>query len=237
MCGDATLKENIELLTDGNKIDMVFTDPPYGMGLETNFAKRGARSSWSTKGKNQKDRNQILKRSNYRPVIGDDKPFDPSFIFERFPKVAEIFLWGADYYAERIPDKNKGSWVVWDKRKGIEDVTFTLAEFELCWSKKRHAREIARILWFGASGLGKEDTKQRVHPTQKPVELVMWFFDKFGGNNVVDMYIGSGTTLIACEKSNRRCYGMEIDPHYCDVVIKRWEDFTGQKAELLDAKV
>jgi len=213
---------------------MVFTDPPYGMNLETNYAKRGVETYWSKKPANKKDKEKILKRSNWKPVIGDDKPFDPAFIFDFFPNVSEMFLWGADYYAERIPDKNKGSWVVWDKRKGIEDVTFSLAEFELCWSKKRHAREIARVTWFGVMGLGKEDTRKRIHPTQKPVELVSWFFDKFEGDSVVDMFAGSGTTLIACEKHNRNCYAMELDPHYCDVIIKRWEDFTGQKAELLD---
>ena len=233
-CGDATIKKNYDILLNKNKIQMVFTDPPYGMNLETNYAKRGVETYWSKKPANKKDKEKILKRSNWKPVIGDDKPFDPAFIFDFFPKVSEMFLWGADYYAERIPDKNKGSWVVWDKRKGIEDVTFSLAEFELCWSKKRHAREIARVTWFGVMGLGKEDTRKRIHPTQKPVELVSWFFDKFEGDNVIDMFAGSGTTLIACEKHNRNCYAMELDPHYCDVIIKRWEDFTGQKAELLD---
>jgi len=63
----------------------------------------------------------------------------------------------------------------------------------------------------------------------------LWFFDKYNGNNVVDLFLGSGSTLIACEKTNRKCYGMEIDPHYCDVIVKRWEDYTGNKAERFEA--
>jgi DNA modification methylase len=73
-----------------------------------------------------------------------------------------------------------------------------------------------------------------VHPTQKPVALAEWFFSRWGkrGNIVVDLYGGSGSTLIACEKTSRHCRMMEIDPAYCDVIIKRWQDFTGQEATL-----
>ena len=73
-----------------------------------------------------------------------------------------------------------------------------------------------------------------MHPTQKPTKLAVWFFDNWGSDNdlVVDIYLGSGSTLIAAEKTNRKCYGMELDPKYCDVIIQRWEEFTGNKAEL-----
>ena len=82
--------------------------------------------------------------------------------------------------------------------------------------------------------MSSDDTKQRVHPTQKPTELAVWFFDRWGSGliTVLDLFLGSGSTLIACEKTNRKCYGMELDPHYCDVIVKRWEEFTGKKAEL-----
>ena len=109
--------------------------------------------------------------------------------------------------------------------------------FELCWSKQRHKREIARIKYAGLFGTEREDIKKRLHPTQKPVLLCQWFLDKFSkiDNLVLDLFGGSGSTLIACEKLNRKCRMMEIDEHYCDVIIKRWEDFTGQKAELINA--
>ena len=106
-CGDATIKKNYDILLNKNKIQMVFTDPPYGMNLETNYAKRGVETYWSKKPANKKDKEKILKRSNWKPVIGDDKPFDPAFIFDFFPNVSEMFLWGADYYAEEFQTKIK----------------------------------------------------------------------------------------------------------------------------------
>ena len=96
---------------------------------------------------------------------------------------------------------------------------------------------LARVKWAGLFGTEKEFDKKRHHPTQKPVALVQWFFDYFGFEkltNVFDCYLGAGTTLIACEKYNKICYGMELDPKYCDVIIKRWENFTGKKAKLLN---
>ena len=73
----------------------------------------------------------------------------------------------------------------------------------------------------------------RVHPTQKPVALAEWFFERWSnaGDLIVDLYGGSGSTLIACEKTSRHCRLMEIDPAYCDVIVKRWEDFTGKTAQ------
>lgn len=74
----------------------------------------------------------------------------------------------------------------------------------------------------------------RVHPTQKPLNLIAQIFKKFDKNNeynnIVDLFGGSGSTLIACEQLNRKCYMMELDPHYIDVIIQRWENFTGEKA-------
>jgi DNA modification methylase len=84
---------------------------------------------------------------------------------------------------------------------------------------------------------GESEARNKVHPTQKPIKLTEWVFDYWsvkGKNNVVDLYLGSGSTLIACEKTNRKCYGMELDPHYCDVIIKRWEEYTGNKAERIE---
>ena len=105
--------------------------------------------------------------------------------------------------------------------------------FELCWSKTKHKRNIARVKWAGIFGTEKEFDRKRHHPTQKPIDLVLWFFKKYEGKNIVDVYGGSGSTLIACEKTNRNCYMMELDPIYCDVIIKRWEDYTGNKCKLI----
>ena len=94
--------------------------------------------------------------------------------------------------------------------------------------------------WAGGS---KEDTvwefdresKNEFHPTQKPVALGVKAISNHKADKVLDLFLGSGSTLIACEKTGRKCYGMEIDPHYCDVIVKRWEQFTG-KVAILDGK-
>ena len=77
------------------------------------------------------------------------------------------------------------------------------------------------------------DYKEQIHPTQKPIKLLSWFIKKYSkeGWNIIDLFGGSGSTLIACEQTDRTCYMMELDPKYCDVIIKRWEEYTGLKAE------
>lgn len=222
MCGDSTSEADVSKLMDGEKADMVFTDPPYGMFLDTDYT-----SMDSGMGKNKK----------FKPVTGDNEDFVPDLIntiFASFSYCKEMFLFGADYYAELIPDRNNGSWVIWDKSVTESmDKGFGSA-WESCWSKAKHKRTFARILWRGLYGK-KDDQKTRTHPTQKPVHLAEFFFENWGKQtrSVVDIYGGSGSTLIACEKTNRKCYMMELDPHYIDVIIARWEAFTGETAELI----
>jgi DNA modification methylase len=225
MCGDSTNVQHVERLMAGEKADMVFTDPPYGIDLDTDLSNIKAElKGWKGAG------------GKYSKVIGDDEPYDPGFILGLFQDVPEIFLWGADYYAERLIGKNDGCWFAWDKttNEGGGSVSWNLGSmFELCWSKSKHKREVVRKLWAGLYGTETQDVRSRIHPTQKPNELCQWFINKFSkdGQLVVDLFLGSGSTLIACEKTGRRCFGMEIDPHYCDVILKRWEDFTGKQAE------
>jgi len=206
-------------------VDLVLTDPPYGMNLKV--------EQWNTP---KKKGQWVSNKKNYTNIIGDHEDFSDNLIntiFSNFSYVAEIFIFGADYFAEYLPKRKNGSWIVWDKRSGgLENVKWKTSEFELCWSKIKHQRKIARIRWMGVHGMEKEDTKKRIHPTQKPVLLISWFFDNWGNEDdiIVDLYLGSGSTLIACEKLDRICYGMELDPKYCDVIVKRWEQWTGEKA-------
>lgn len=104
--------------------------------------------------------------------------------------------------------------------------------FELCWSKQKHKRDIARIKWAGVFGIEQEFDHKRHHPTQKPIKLAGWFLNRYSDpdDNVIDLFGGSGSTLIACEQLGRRCYMMEYDPYYVDIIIDRWENFTGRKA-------
>ena len=224
MCGDSTKESDVDKLMNGEKADMVFTDPPYGMNLDTDYTDMNSKFKGSKGG------------NKYNKVIGDNNDFKPELIttiFKNFDYCKEVFIWGADYFAEYIENKNNGSWIVWDKRLDESADKMYGSCFEMCWSKNKHKREIARIKWAGIFGMEKEHDKKRVHPTQKPMLLTEWFFNKWGkGLSIIgDLYLGSGSTLIACEKTNRICYGMELDTKYCDVIIERWEQFTGQKAK------
>lgn len=232
MCGDSTDKEIVLKLMDGKKADLILSDPPYGMFLDTDFS--SCLGSLGSLGRKSNTRG-----NKYDKVIGDNDDFKPELIttfFDNFNYCKEIFLFGADYFAELLPNKNDGSWLVWDKRKESQADAIG-SEFELIWSKTKHKRRMLRHDWFGfLSSQNAKDAQNRVHPTQKPVSLLVDIVEQWGKdcNNVVDLYGGSGSTLIACEQLNRKCYMMELDEHYCDVIINRWESFTGKKAELIE---
>ena len=223
LCGDSTDSDQVAKLMNGEKADMVFTDPPYGMNLDADYS--GMKSDIFKGG---------IGGKKYDNIIGDHDDFTPQLIntiFACFNDCKEIFIWGADYFAELLPNKNDGSWVVWDKRaNGNDDIAEDKSSdkmygstFELCWSKQKHKRDIARVKWAGIFGMPSQDTKGRVHPTQKPIELANWFFNKWGKDNdlIADLYLGGGTTMVASHQLNRKCYGMELDPKYCDVIVNR----------------
>ena len=223
LCGDSTDSDQVAKLMNGQKADMVFTDPPYGMKLDADYS--GMKSEIFKGG---------IGGKKYDNIKGDHEDFTDELIntiFSHFADTKEVFIWGADYFAELLPNKNDGSWVVWDKRaNGNDDIAEDKSSdkmygstFELCWSKNKHKREIARIKWAGIFGMPSQDTKGRVHPTQKPIELANWFFNKWGKDNdlVIDLYLGGGTTMVASHHLKRKCYGMELDPKYCQVIVDR----------------
>lgn len=228
MCWDSTDKETVDTLMDGKKADMVFTDPPYGMFLDTDYSAMRSEKSMGNKS------------NKFNKVIGDSEDFNPNLVLipmEYFDYCDEFFTRWADYYAEIIANKNEWSWIVRDKAFSETENTDSMygSNFELCWSKARHKRELARIKWKWFFGMDKDDTKSRVHPTQKPAILAEWFINKYekkGTGLIADVYLGSWSTLIACEKTNRVCYGMELDPVYIEVIIKRYHDYTKWAREI-----
>lgn len=208
MCGDSTDKETVEKLMDGKKADMVFTDPPYGM--------------------NAVSKSGVLSKTYKTDILNDDTN---EVAIKSFKLCQNLFAnskqvwWGANYYTECLPSSE--CWIVWDKNNGASDQT----DCELAWS---NFRSVVRQFT-----LSSEKTN-RVHPTQKPVKLIVNILNKFEKNdkfiNILDLFGGSGSTLIACEYLNRKCYMMELDTKYCDVIIKRWEKYTGKKAVLLNGE-
>ena len=227
MCGDSTCITDVEQLMNGNKADMVFTDPPYGMNLDTDYSSMKNNLDFA------KEKNFTGGKKYAQDIVDDFKPEMINLILSL--SIKETFLWGADYYAELLPNKNDGSWIVWDKRannnddiKADENSDKMFGScFELCWSKQKHKRDIARIKWAGVFGIEKEFDHKRHHPTQKPTALVQWFLDRYSKENwkILDLFGGSGSTLIACEQLDRKCYMMELDPHYCDVILQRYIKF------------
>lgn len=220
MCGDSTDVLAVETLTAGGKIDMLYCDPPYGMALDTDYSKiKGSAKSPNAKG------------YKWEKVIGDDVDFDPAPLIELFAETKEQFWWGADYFFECLP--RGGSLLVWQKRDKA-DAEMIGNDFEICWSKQRHKKATFWKRWVGFDSV--ERGEKRVHPTQKPIDLHCWVFDQWGkaSDTVLDLFGGSGSTLIACEKTGRQARLMELDPRYCDVIVKRWETLTGKKAVLAD---
>ena len=216
MCGDSTKEDDVKELINNNKIDLIYTDPPYGIN------EKGDRLG----------RDGLAESRKYKDFKDDTIQYavDSYVLCEDIIKAPRQVWWGGNYYCHYLPLSN--NWFVWDKRVE-EKQKDTQSDCELAWVKSKWSSvRIFRHLWKGMMK-GSEHGQKRVHPTQKPVALAEWSFDYFREfDSVLDLFGGSGSTLIASEKKNKICYMMEFEPHYVDVIIKRWENFTGLKAEL-----
>jgi len=206
LCGDSTDSDQVAKLMNGEKADMVFTDPPYGIGYS------------SAKYDNVKPQNQGLsnKRNKAEMIIGDDKPYDPSFLLAITEKVKEVFIWGYQYYPEKL---GRGGIIVWNKKTETQS-DCAHGDFELCWSKQ----ERNKMFWHTWGGFkNKEKGEERLHTTQKPVALAKFFFNEWGKENdlIVDFFCGSGVSIVASHQLKRKCFGMELDPKYCQVIVDR----------------
>lgn len=222
MCGDAADVAAHDRVLAGERPDVLLMDPPYGMRLDTDFSsiKGSLRSIGRTQG---------TQGNKYEPVIGDHEDYDPQQVIGLYEDVVEQFWWGADYYAERIPNRTAGSWLVWDKRKESQAEAIG-SEFELCWSRVKHKRRMLRHEWFGfLSAESPMEARNRVHPTQKPVALYVDILNQWGveGGLVLDAYAGSGTTVLACQQLGMRAAVIEMSEAYTDVICRRFQQATG----------
>jgi DNA modification methylase len=205
LCGDSTDSDAVAKLMDGKKANMVFTDPPYGIAYDNTNRWDGIEKQ-----------NTNSKRNKGEMILNDDKEFDPSFILSEFSYCKEIFIWGMQYYPNKL---GRGGCIVWNRKtESQKDVPH--ADFELCWSKQER-NKMAWITWGGFKS--KEKGEERLHTTQKPIELASWFLNNWGKENdlIIDIFSGSGFTMVAAHQLNRKCYGMELDPKYCQVIVDR----------------
>lgn len=221
ICGDSTDVNVIDGLLNGGTAELLLTDPPYGV--------KAVESGGHNDGK--KAGSQVARDNIYAPIIGDDTTDTARANYEIMTHYTQNqILFGGNYFTDFLPPSR--CWVVWDKK-----VAGTFADGELAWTSFDKNLRIYEFMWSGMRRQGDRETegKTRVHPTQKPVGMIAEILKDFSneGDTVVDCFGGSGSTLIACEQLNRTCYMCELDPHYCDVIIKRWENITGKKAELI----
>ncbi len=225
--GDCTDRGVVEAVMEGDRARYGMHDPPYGINVVGISADSGGDKPFG-KETGSIGFHGVVKTNAYRPIRGDDKPFDPT---QLLPHAKDNILWGANYYADKLEPK-KG-WIVWDK-KGREDWRDNFSDCELAWSSLPIVTKIFRHTWMGMVQEGKRE--KRIHPTQKPVQLFVKIMGEVFKEDgiIIDFYLGSGTTLIACENLGRRCRGIEIDPGYAAVTLQRYLDATGERGELVD---
>ena len=218
MCGDSTSIDAVDKLMDGQKADMVFTDPPYGVSYQSNM-------------RTKSDKFDVIKN--------DDVFLDVAPVIEAC-SVGWVFVWTSWKVLTKWIDLFDGfgyptNQVIWFKGGGgIGDLKKTFSsdyETALVWHR---GAELTGKRIGSVWKVDKDGASSYKHPTQKPVALPEEAIDKTTKvkNKVLDLFGGSGSTLIACEKTNRYCRMMELDPKYCDVIVKRWEEFTGKEAVL-----
>lgn len=192
----------------------VIADPPYGVKLKTAYG-------------NRKGAHPMLQDASrdFAPVIGDDGPFDPT-PWLTFPIV---ILWGANHYCDKLP--GKPHWLIWDKREGTG--SDDNADVEMAWTNLKGPARMHRQLWRGICRRGEENISGgawRVHPTQKPVELMRWCIKQAGiPPIVVDPYMGSGSTGVAAMQAGSTFIGVELDEGYFKTACERIENAQRQQ--------
>lgn len=199
-----------DILPSLGRFDLLLTDPPYGIGLDTANASREYSPGARAAGKG-------WRCVDHPPVHGDDEPFDPAPLMGA--SSAHI-LWGANNYASKLPDSP--CWLAWDRKCGRgADTNATEAELAAVLGHRFTTVSVFRHMWTGYQR-DSEVGRRVLHPTQKPVALMRWCLSFFPeARTVVDPYMGSGPVARACKDAGLRYVGIEIVEKYCEIAVRR----------------
>ena len=196
---------------DGH-FDLAVVDPPYGIGEN---------------GDKNHTRVQLAKPKNYKSFAGGDKEPPAVEYFQELMRVSKNqIIWGANHFIERIPNANSSCWIVWDKQNSGD-----FADCELAWTSFSSAVRLFRFMWNGMLQGDMKNKEHRIHPTQKPVALYDWIFDKYAkaGDKVLDTHLGSQSSRIAAWKHGLDFTGFELDEDYFNEGCKRFDNFAAQQ--------
>ena len=205
LCGDSTDSNNLDLLLQNKKPQLLLTDPPYGIDYGGMLKGKGD-------GKGGADKNGW--KSYDAPEWDKSKP--DNGVLQYLCQITDNqIIWGGNYFTDDLPPTM--GWLIWDKgQRG-----FSLADGEMAWTSFNNALRIKEY------ARAKANREEKNHPTQKPQEIMNWCFeyaDRHSKNEiklVLDAYLGSGSTMVASHQLKRKCYGMELDPKYCQVIVNR----------------
>ncbi|MBR0186474.1 MAG: site-specific DNA-methyltransferase [Synergistaceae bacterium] len=232
MCGDATKREDVDKLLDGRKVDLILTDPPYGMKAQNKDGSIGGKHRGGVfLCERHLTPDKVLRTKKYPMLLGDENQDTAQAYYEVTKDICKKqIIFGGQYFAHFLPVN--GGWLFWDKLNGGG----SFSDGELAWrswGKKVYKYEHK---WNGMirAGSPKLNGKTRVHPTQKPVELFARILEDFSeqGDIILDCFGGAGTTLIACEVTGRKCLMMELSPDYCEIIVARYREIPGLFVEV-----
>ncbi len=232
MCGDATSRDDVMKLVDGVKVDLVLTDPPYGIKVQHSDGTIGGAGAGSfCTGRIMRGRKRVTPKYSL-PFAGDNSIENARKNYEIIREMTDRkIIWGGHYFSEFLPAH--GGWIFWDKLRpvgldfGMGELAYNTCERVI----RKYEQKSNGAILQGSRAL---NPIPRLHPTQKPVELHMKILEDFSkpGDVILDCFGGSGTTLIACEMTGRKCLMMEISPEYCDIIAERYHNLMDGKLPL-----
>jgi DNA modification methylase len=205
LCGDSTDSDQVALLMNGQKADMVFTDPPYGISVVKNDMV-GADFG-------------VAKKGQYKPIANDETKDVAQEFYQTCISLGmnDFIIWGGNYFTDFLPFSD--GWLIWNKRAGT-DIRNTFADGEMAWCSFHTPIRIYDQLWNGMIREGEKE--KRVHPTQKPIRMLGEIIeDHIKGKIIYDGFLGSGSTMVATHQKQKVCYGVEMSPDYCQVIVDR----------------